>query len=153
MTGVTAKNRFHSSIVHLSLRTHRILTFLFGFPQAFWCGSRERSGSFFTASRDQIHHTVREDSPQSERHHIAEKMMLTFAESTQPVFRSTSPLSRGMLKRKGDGKLSLDFCADKRTIETVFGTLISVNQLSLHWAIAEMCEEFDVCNERKGDPL
>ena len=76
--------------------------------------------------------TSREDSPQSERHYIAEKMMLTFAESTQPVFRSTSPLSRGTLKRKGDGKLSLDFCADKRTIKTVFGTLISVNQLSLH---------------------
>ena len=32
---------------------------------------------------------------------VAEQMMLTFAESGHPVFRSTSPLSRGVLKSKG----------------------------------------------------
>ena len=34
---------------------------------------------------------------------VAEQMMLTFAESTHPVFRSTSLLSRGVLKSKGGG--------------------------------------------------
>ena len=48
---------------------------------------------------------------------IAEKMMLTFAERTHPVFRSTSPLSRGVLRSKGGGKLSIHYCADSGTIE------------------------------------
>ena len=47
---------------------------------------------------------------------IAEKMMLTFEESKHPVFRVTSPLSRGVLKSKGGGKLSIHCCADLETI-------------------------------------
>ena len=58
-------------------------------------------------------------------------MMIKFGESGLPVFRATSPLSRGTLKR-GGGKLLLHFCADGRTIETVFCTIISVNQLSIY---------------------
>ena len=34
---------------------------------------------------------------------MAEKMMVTLAESGLPVFRATSPLSRGQLKSKGGG--------------------------------------------------
>ena len=44
---------------------------------------------------------------QGEWDRMAEKMMLEFAESGHPVFRSTSPLSRGVLKSKGGGKLSI----------------------------------------------
>ena len=55
--------------------------------------------------------------------------MLTFAESGHPVFRSTSPLSRGVLRSKGGGKLSIHHCADPGTITTVFRTITSVNQL------------------------
>ena len=58
------------------------------------------------------------DSPQGEWDRIAEQMMLTFAESKHPDFRSTSPLSRGTLKSKGGGNLSIHFCADGDTIET-----------------------------------
>ena len=46
--------------------------------------------------------------------------MLKICDSGHPVFRSTSPLSRGVLKSKGGGKLSIHFCADGETIETVF---------------------------------
>ena len=69
--------------------------------------------------------------------------MLTFAESKHPVFRATSPLSRGTLKGKGKGKLSIHYCADHETIQTVFRTIVSVNQLSLYGAVAEMCEEYE----------
>ena len=48
---------------------------------------------------------LHEYSPQGEWDRIAEQMMLTFTESTHPVFRSTSPLSRGMLQSKGGGKI------------------------------------------------
>ena len=65
-------------------------------------------------------------------------MMFKFGESTHPVFRSTSPLSRGVLKSKGGGKLSIHHCADPGTSEIVFGTIISVNQLSLYGAVADM---------------
>ena len=71
-----------------------------------------------------------------------------------PVFRSfTSPLSRGTLKSKGGGKFSIHFCADEGTIETVFRTIISVNQLSLYGAVAEMCEECESCHDRTGRPV
>ena len=65
---------------------------------------------------------------------MAGQMMLTFAESQHAVFGSKSPLSRGVLKSKGGGKLSIHHCADSGTIETVFRTIISVSQLSLHGA-------------------
>ena len=76
--------------------------------------------------------------------------MLTFAESGHPVFRSTSPLSRGVLKSKGGGKLSKHNFADPGTIETVFRTIISVNQLSIYGTVTEMCEECDSCHIRTG---
>ena len=95
-------------------------------------------------------YSISEDSPQEEWDRIAEQMMLTFAESTDPVFRSTSPLSRGVLKSKGGGKLSIHYCADSGTIETVFRTIISVNQLSLYGAVAEKCEECESCPDKTG---
>ena len=76
--------------------------------------------------------------------------MLTFAESRHPVFRSTSPLSRGVLKSNGGGKLSIFFCADEGTIETVFRTILSVNQLSIYGAVSDLCEEYKSCHVRTG---
>ena len=65
-------------------------------------------------------------------------MMIKFGESGHPVFRATSPLSRGALKSKGGGKLSVHFCADGDTIETVFRTIISVNQFSIYGAVPDL---------------
>ena len=47
-------------------------------------------------------YSISAGSPQGELDKIAEKMILTFAESGHPVFRATSPLSRGVLKSKGE---------------------------------------------------
>ena len=80
-------------------------------------------------------------------------MMVTLAESGHPVFRATSPLSRGVLRSKGGGKLSIHYCADSATIETVFRTITSVNQLSLYGAVAEMCEEYESYPDRTGGSL
>ena len=79
--------------------------------------------------------------------------MLTFAESTHPVFRATSPLSRGMLRSKAGGKLSIHFCADGDTIETVFRKIISVNQLSIYGAVSDLCEEYSICQTRTERPV
>ena len=42
---------------------------------------------------------------------------------------------------------------DTGTIETVFRTIIFVNQLSLYGAVAEMCEECESCHDRTGRPV
>ena len=99
--------------------------------------------SFFGPGSEKKWSSISEDSPQGEWDRIAEKMMLTFAESQHPVFRSTSPLSRGVLESKGGGKWSIHYCADPATMETVFRTFTSVNQLSLYCALAEMFEEYE----------
>ena len=77
------------------------------------------------------------DSPQGIWDNIAEKMLLEFAESGCPIFRATTPLSRGKLKSKGHGKLSIHFGATQETIETIFRIIVSANQLSLYGAVAQ----------------
>ena len=71
-----------------------------------------------------------ENSPQGEWDHIAEDMLLTFSESGHPIFRATTPLSRGQLKSKGKGKLSIHFTADPDTIDTIYRIILFVNQLA-----------------------
>ena len=56
-------------------------------------------------------------------------------------------------KAKVGGKLSIHFCADPGTIETVFRAIISVNQLSIYGAVAGMCEECDSCHDRTRRPV
>ena len=77
-------------------------------------------------------YSISEDSPQGIWDNIAEKMLVEFAESGCPIFRATYPLSRGQLKSKGHGKLSIHYAADLETIETIFRIIVSENQLSLY---------------------
>ena len=65
-----------------------------------------------------------ENSPQGAWDNVAEEMLLEFAESGCPIFRVTTPLSRGKLKSKGHGKLSIHFAADQETIETIFRIIV-----------------------------
>ena len=85
--------------------------------------------SFLGPGSEKKWYSTRESKPLGEWDRVAELMMTKFSESGHPVFRSTSPLSPGVLKSKGGGKLSIHFCADEGMIETVFRTIISVNQL------------------------
>ena len=115
--------------------------------------SEQYNGHSSDLDQNKKWYSFSEDSPQGERDKIAELMMLTFGESGHPVFRATSPLSRGVLKNKGGGKLSIHYCADFETIETVFRTIIFVNQLSLYGAVAEMCEEHESSHDGTGRPV
>ena len=91
--------------------------------------------------------------PGGEWDRVAELMMIKFSESGHLVFRATSPLSRGTLQSKGGGKLSIHFCADEGTIETVFRTIISVHQLSIYGAVAVLCKEYSCGQTRTGRPV
>ena len=93
------------------------------------------------------------DRPRGECDRVAELMMIKFTESGHPVFRATSPLSRGALKSKGGGQLSIHFCAEGDTIETVLRTFISVNQLSIDGAVSDLCEEYSACQTRTVRPV
>ena len=92
-----------------------------------------------------------ENSPQGAWDHIAAEMLLEFEESGHPIFRATTPLSRGILKSKGHGKLSIHFTVDYPTIETVFRIIISANQLSIYGAVATICEEFETHQDGSGE--
>ena len=78
-------------------------------------------------------------------------MLLEFAESGHPIFRATTPLSRGQLKSKGRGKLSIHFTADQDTVDTIYRIVLSVIQLSVYGAVAAVCEEFEDHQDRTGE--
>ena len=67
--------------------------------------------SFFGPGSEKKWYSTHECKPQGDWDRVAELMMIKFRESGHPVFRTTSPLSRGTLKSKGGGKLSIHFCA------------------------------------------
>ena len=77
-------------------------------------------------------------------------MLLEFEESGCPVFRATTPLSRGQPKSKGHGKLLIHFATVQETIETIFRIIVSANQLGLYGAVEEMCEEYESLHDRSG---
>ena len=108
--------------------------------------------SFIGPGSERKWYSKEENSPQGIWDHIAEKMLLEFAKSGCPIFRATTPLSRGKLKSKGHGKLSIHFAADQETIENIFRIIVFANQLSLYGAVANMCEEFESLHDRSGQP-
>ena len=108
--------------------------------------------SFIGPGSEKKWFSMKEDSPQGIWDHIAEKMLVEFAESGCPIFRATTPLSRCELKSKGHAKLSIHYCADQATIETIFRIIVSANQLTLYGAVANMCEEYESHHDRSGRP-
>ena len=108
--------------------------------------------SFLGPGSEKKWYSMEENSPQGILDHIAEKMLVEFAESGCPILRATTPLSKCKLKSKGHGKLSIHFAADQETIETLFRKIVSANQLSLYGAVANMCEECESLHDRSGQP-
>ena len=109
--------------------------------------------SFIGPGSEKKRYSTKEDSPPGIWDKIAERMFLEFAESGCPIFRATTPLSRGQLKSKGHGKLSIHNAANQEMIETIFRIIVSANQLSLYGAVAEICEEYESPHERTQRPV
>ena len=97
-------------------------------------------------------YSLKQDSPQGIWDNISQKMLVEFAESGCPIFRATTPLSRGQLRSKGHAKLSIHFATTQATVETVFRITVSANQLSLDRAVAKMCEECESFHDRSRQP-
>ena len=94
--------------------------------------------SFLGPGSEKQRYSTYNERPRGEWDRVAELMMIKFRESGHPVFRATNPLSRGTLKSKGGGTLSIHFCADGDTIETVFRTIISDSQLNIYGAVSDV---------------
>ena len=62
------------------------------FPTRLW--------SFFGTGSEKKWYSTYNEGPRGEWDRVAELMMLQFFQSTHPIFRATSPLSRGTLKAK-----------------------------------------------------
>ena len=79
--------------------------------------------SFIGPGSEKEWYSISKDSPQGEWDNMAERMMLEFAESGHPVFRATSPLSRGRLKSRGHRKWSIQISSvsteQSRTYESL----------------------------------
>ena len=108
--------------------------------------------SFIGPGSEKKWYSGEENSPQGAWDHIEDEMLVEFAESGHPIFRATTPLSRGTLKSTGHGKLSIHFTAYYPTIKTIFRIIVSANQLGLYGAVANMCEEFEFHQDRSGEP-
>ena len=78
-------------------------------------------------------------------------MQLRFVGSGHLIFRATTPLSRGQLKSKRKGKVSIHFSADPDTIDTIYRIILSVNQLSIYGAVEAICEEFEEHQNSTGE--
>ena len=67
--------------------------------------------------------------------------MLNFAESGHPKFRGTSAVERAELRSCKKGKKSIHVNGSEETIELLLRTIVSVNQLSICGAVADLCKE------------
>ena len=94
--------------------------------------------SFIGPSSEKKWYSMEENSPQGIWDHIAEKMLVEFAESGFPIFWATTPLFRESLKSEGHGKLSIHFAADQETIETIF-TLLFLQISSVSTEQSQTC--------------
>ena len=67
--------------------------------------------------------------------------MLNLAESSHPIFRATSALERRELRSKRKGNKSIHFNGSEEIIEMILRAVISVNELSIYGAVADLCSE------------
>ena len=106
------------------------------FPRGHW--------SFLGSGSQKKWHGTYDHKPDGSWDRIAEKMLLNFAGSNHPVFRGTSASERGDLRSKEGGKKSIHLIGSTQDIELLLQMVISVNQLSIYGAAADMIEVLTV---------
>ena len=122
---------------------HRNTEYARRFTQGHW--------SFLGPGSEKKWYGTHAHKPDREWEMTAEGMMLNFAESGHPVFRATSALERE-LRSKDKGKKSIHVNGSEETIELILRTVPSVNHLSFHGAVAELCKELARDSPSAGKP-
>ena len=81
-------------------------------------------------------------------------MLLKFAESGHPIFRSTTPVSRGKVeKAKEKGRCPYTSVLIKIQLIQFIALFLSVNQLSVYGAVAAICDEYESHQDSTGQPV
>ena len=80
-------------------------------------------------------------------------MLQNFKDSGHPKFRCTSPFERGQLRSEGGGKTTLHFNGSRENIELLLQMVVSINQLSLYGAVADMIAELPVDQRAPEKPV
>ena len=80
-------------------------------------------------------------------------MLLNCAETDHPIFRGTNALERGEFRSKESGKKSTHSNGSTQNIELLLQMVITVNQLSIFGAVADMIEELPVGRRALGKPV
>ena len=83
----------------------------------------------------------------------AEKMLLNFGKSGHSTFRCTSALEKGQLRSKEGGKTTIHFTACEENVQLLLKMVMSVNQLSLDGAIADMIQGLPEDQAAPGRPV
>ena len=125
-------------------------------PTSFLCMQEDfRQEDVHSSDLDQKRsgYSTHDSRTQGEWNRVAELMMIEFRESGHPVFRSTSPLSRGNAKKQRRWTNIYTSVPIGHTIETVVRTIISVYQLSIYGAVSDLCEEYSIRQTSTGRPV
>ena len=48
--------------------------------------------------------------------------------------------------------MSIHFSADQDTVDTIYRTILSVNQLSVYGAVVGICDEYESHQDKTGQP-
>ena len=81
------------------------------------------------------------------------KMQLNFKKSGHPIFRCTCALEEGQLRNKEGGKTTIHFTAYEENVQLLLKVVMSVNQHSLHGAIADMIQGLREDQVAPGRPV
>ena len=95
--------------------------------------------------------SVEEDKPQRNLEPCRGKDAVGICRKAHVNFQCYDSIARGE-SRANTWKTVIHNCADLETIETIFRTIVSANQLSLFGAIANICEEYESLHDRSGQP-
>ena len=108
--------------------------------------------SFLGLGSEKKWYSTHEYKPQGEWDRVAEQMMIKFSEKADTQFsepRVHCPEERSKAKEVENYR----YTSVPMGIETVFRTIISVNQLSIYGAVSDLCEEYSTCQTRTGRPV
>ena len=95
--------------------------------------------SFLGPGEEEKWYGTKNYKPEGQWNSTADVMVANFEDSGHPVFRASSALDRGFLKKKG-GKCTIHISADPSNAELLFRRINSANQLSIYGAIADWCD-------------
>ena len=115
------------------------------FPRGHW--------SFLGPGSETKWHGTYDGTPSGYWTQTAEKMLLNFERSGHPFFRCTSALEKGQLRSKERGKTTFHFTACEDNVQSLLKMVMSVNQLSLYGAVADVIQELPEDQVAPGRPV